>query len=218
MHLLQISELLISKARSNQNCSDLLKLLAAFPEKQLFNQLPTDEHKKVFWINLYNALILLDSNGTSPDILPFYKRWYFYERKRVRITTHHLSLHDIEHGILRRSKTWWGRGYVPRLETNYFIRKCRAHFLDARIHFTLNCGSKGCPSIRYYNLEKIEEQLNMASRAYLLLETKITDHYLQIPRIFAWYLGDFAGFEGVKAFIKKHHPEWPEGIEKIKFK
>ena len=80
--------------------------------------------------------------------------------------------------------------------------------VDPRIHFTLNCGAKGCPPIRVYEKEKLEYQLNMATTAFMVFGTKFIEKnkkvVLELSELLKWYLVDFGGKEGLKKFLRKH--------------
>merc|ERR1712020_23232 len=39
--------------------------------------------------------------------------------------------------------------------------------VDPRIHFALNCGAKSCPPIKTFTGDEVEEQLEVATQAYL---------------------------------------------------
>ena len=67
--------------------------------------------------------------------------------------------------------------------------------VDNRIHFALNCGARSCPPVRFYSAETLDEDLDLAARAFceddsnFLLEDDGTK--LCLSRIFYWYWKDF---------------------------
>ena len=78
-----------------------------------------------------------------------------------------MSLDDIEHGILRRSKIKWSEGYFNKLFPSKFEKENRVNKVDYRIHFALNCGARSCPPIAFYDPEKLDKQLDVATMIYL---------------------------------------------------
>jgi hypothetical protein len=117
-----------------------------------------------------------------------------------------LSLNDVEHQILRRSKIWWAKGYLSQPFISSCFKKLRVSKFDKRIHFALNCGGKGCPPIRYYDDKAINEQLDIATKAFLFSETEkgTSKNYVRISKLFSWYIGDFGGTKGIISFLKKY--------------
>jgi hypothetical protein len=80
-------------------------------------------------------------------------------------------LDDIEHKILR-----------PR-------------FKDPRVHFAVNCASKGCPPLRsepYYG-STLEQQLDEVTRGFINDQgrNRLEDQTLYVSRIFKWFSKDF---------------------------
>jgi hypothetical protein len=117
-----------------------------------------------------------------------------------------LSLDDIEHGILRHSKIKWSLGHLNKLFPGKFEKKFRVHSVDYRIHFALNCGAKSCPPIAYYAPEKIEAQLELATKNYLRSEVTLDTgkNVAYLPAIMGWFRGDFGGKKGMRSLLKKH--------------
>jgi hypothetical protein len=165
---------------------------------ELFSQLATDEEKKTFWINIYNAYyqILVSRNNTQG------KRIFI--RKEVHIANTSFSLDAIEHGILRKYRWKKSFGYLPNLLTSTLIRNLAVNEIDYRIHFSLNCGAKSCPPIAFYTLEKLDKQLDDAMYSFLFSETIIDNETKSIKtsKLLYWYQGDFGGLKGVKHILK----------------
>ncbi len=114
---------------------------------------------------------------------------------------------DIEHQILRKSKIWWSKGYLSQPFTKPCFKKLRVNKFDERIHFALNCGGLGCPPIRFYDYNSINEQLDTATQAFLYSETSKNEKKkeIKISKLFNWYIGDFGGTKGVLSFLKRYH-------------
>lgn len=133
-------------------------------------------------------------------------RYSFFSLKQIVIAGKQLSLDDIEHGILRRSKIKWGLGYLNKFFPPDFEKKFRVGKLDNRIHFALNCGAKSCPPIAYYDPEKIDRQLELATRNYLKNEAEYDkiSNSVSLPKIMSWFRGDFGGKKGIKKILIKY--------------
>lgn len=199
--LIQTSQKLLLAAKKHDNTDSLTNLLQQLPEVELKKQLANDTDKKVFWINLYNAYtqILLSKNPEK-----YQNRRDFFGDKSIEIAGRLLSLDDIEHGLLRRSKTKWSMGYVNKLFPSAFERKHRVERVDYRIHFSLNCGAKSCPPIAFYQPAQLEKQLDLATKVYLTgeAEFKTDEQVVNLPAIMGWFRADFGG---KKQMIKLLH-------------
>lgn len=129
-----------------------------------------------YWINLYNALTvkLIIDNYPLESITKLGKSKLSFgpwDDQITVIASKALSLNDIEHSILR--PIW----------------------KDYRIHFAVNCASKGCPNL---------QDQAFTRENTLILFNKAATEYLQHPRglsydgktltlssIFDWYKQDF---------------------------
>ena len=121
-------------------------------------------------------------------------------------------------GIVRalppRKPGWWGfvsffmltRHDVDgeRLTLQRLERRIQAHG-DPRIHFAINCGASSCPPIREYLAERLDAQLDLATRAYLASPTgyRLDEgaRTLHVSRLFRWYRREFGD---PLAFIRRH--------------
>ena len=177
--------------------------LAELDSDALASALRSDDQRLTFWLNVYNAYaqILLD-------------RWPGeYERSRRRFFGHEaipvagkwLSLDDLEHGILRGSQSSLGLGYLPRLSPSGFERRHRLEVRDWRIHFALNCGARSCPPIRVAEVERIDDQLDLATASYLEQEVEYDPDsgVVRVPRLMLWYRGDFGGGSGIREILQE---------------
>jgi hypothetical protein len=91
---------------------------------------------------------------------------------------------------------------------------------DYRIHFALNCGAKSCPPIAFYDDEKLEEQLNLAEKAFVKNDAVYDENRntVEVSKIFSWFRGDFGGKKGIRQLLVKHEVI-PAGKKvKLKFK
>ena len=174
------------------------------------DSLPTQNARRAFWINLYNALVLdavitfdVQRSVTEGRLgtLAFFRRAaYVVDGQRV-------SLEDIEHGILRGNR---GNPYVPGAHfASDDPRLAWSLPLDPRLHFALNCGGRSCPPIRSYAPEKLDAQLELATRGFVATSVEIRPeaNELWLSRILQWYGSDFGGREGVLDFLIRYLPD-----------
>jgi|SRR5690242_8769045 len=174
-------------------CLDSLRMTG---ESALAEQLPNDAAKKAFWINIYNAHTQLQL-FKHRELYPH--RGKFFNTRFVLVAGHRLSLDDIEHGILRRSKLKWSGGYLNKCFPGKFEKQFRVDKLDCRIHFALNCGAKSCPPIAFYEPSSIDRQLDMATANYLQTEAAYDGKHniLKLPALMSWFRADFGGKKGM---------------------
>jgi hypothetical protein len=125
-----------------------------------------------YWLNLYNAGALdlaLDAwQRGEPTVLRVPQE---FSRSFIRVAGESLSLHDIEHGKLRR-------------------------FKEPRVHGALNCGSVSCPKLRPtpFTGDGLGEQLEEQMRRFFVLggiEIDVEANLVRLSRIFMWFSGDF---------------------------
>ncbi len=125
---------------------------------------------QAFWINAYNVAVIKGIIDNYPIQSPLDKSGFFdkttYELGGIKIT-----LNDIENKMLR------------------------AVFNDARVHFVLVCGAKGCPPLiaEAYSPEKLEQQVIQQT-----IKALNNDAFIQLSKkkvafseIFKWYKEDF---------------------------
>jgi hypothetical protein len=184
---------------SNVSNSDKKKLkgyllyLASINPKKL-----NRAQQMAFWVNLYNAstvsLILEHYPVTSIKKIGsiISSPW---DKKFITVNRKALSLNNIEHGILRPI------------------------FNDSRIHYVVNCASKGCPNLPKKALTSANAQrvLDRAARSYINhprgLEVK--QGRLKLSTLYKWYRNDFGR---TKAQLVSHLSRYarPEIRRKIK--
>ena len=149
--------------------------------------------KKAYWINAYNALILklmIDNPGDNILDIGYIGYDIFY--KKFIVGKENISLQYIENKILRKMN-------------------------DPRIHFAINCASKSCPPLG--NRILVEKQLDnqLDQKAYNFINN--TDNVLidydsktiYLNRIFKWFKKDFGD---LKKYICKYLEEYQ--FQKIK--
>ena len=202
-----VSDLACQLLESGQNQNrpqalTLLLTLAKISEAELEAQLRSPSVAKAFWLNIYNALV---QNALTENPQLFLDRTTFFEEKSFVIAGRALSLDDIEHGILRRSTHKYSFGYIGSFFVPAFEKKFRVSETDYRIHFALNCGAKSCPPVARYDSNRLDEQLDLATRHYLTETCRLDSatNTVWIPALCSWYRGDFGGEEGLREMLRK---------------
>lgn len=180
--------------------------LATLERSRMRRALDSREGKLSFWCNCYNAYAQLLLEGASSSLDGRLERWKFLARDRIPVAGVWLSLADVEHGMLRRSKHPWGLGYLPRPFPSAFEREFRLPACDPRIHFALGHGGDHCPPVTVYSPADVDADLDVAV-AWYLEETVSYDSdadVATVPRLFSRYRGDFGGKRGIVAFLREH--------------
>lgn len=155
---------------------------------------PTTEDKLAYWINAYNATVMktvlayypINSVAdVKPPVISFFMPELsgFFVFQRVTFGGDTTNLYSLE---------------------NYLIRK---RFPDPRIHFALNCASKGCPQLerQVFDPRTLSERFDTAAGLFLANPANFRiDHHNQtvnISSIFIWYEEDFT------SWLRKNYPE-----------
>jgi len=187
------SEQLLLQVKMKQSSTAIRTALSELSEAQLRQELSTDERRKAFWINIYNAyyqILRQETDLVKPAI---------YRDKLINIAGKMISLDAVEHGILRRNRFKYSLGFFGNLYTKPFIKRLMDDEIDYRIHFALNCGAESCPPIAFYNADGIDAQLDMATQSFLEGETSYDDDrkVFSTTSLLKWYYGDFGGRSGI---------------------
>ncbi|OEK08725.1 hypothetical protein A8C32_00130 [Flavivirga aquatica] len=193
-----LSEQLLLAVKKGEDTTALRLQLKKIDFNVLMRYLINDDYKKAFWINIYNAYFLIlrkEKQIEKPTI---------YKKKLFEIAEKQFSLDDVEHGILRRNKYKYSRGWITKLFGTKIIKNTMVKSLDYRIHFALNCGAKSCPPIAFYTVDNISNQLDMATQSFLEGESNFDDEKKEVKTtaLFNWYLADFGGDKGVRTIFK----------------
>lgn len=191
------------KTQDSVAAQNFFLLLEKIPEDSLVKELNAESIRKAFWLNVYNATVqwALQKNPSE-----YAKRARFYRKKRVWIAGHGLSLDEIEHGLIRKSKVKWGLGYVQAWFVCGFERRFRMDSADMRIHFALNCGAKSCPAVSYYDAARLDEDLSGAMFGYFKQEVRFDSvkNVVYVPILCLWFRGDFGGKKGVYSYLESN--------------
>lgn len=151
-----------------------------------------DKEKMAFVINAYNAFtvnLIVDSYPVKSikDLGGiFTSPW---KKRFFRFLGEEQHLDYLEHSLLR--KDWQ----------------------EPRIHFAVNCASKGCPALRNeaFVASKLEMQLEAAAKTFLGDTSRnrydAAQNTLWLSKIFDWYGEDFVKKAGsVQAFVSTRMP------------
>ena len=171
---------------------DLLKIYLTTLEGIPISSFSRPE-QRAFWINLYNAatvnLILEHYPVESITNISFsFFSFGPWDEELLTIEGEELSLNDIEHRILR--PIWQ----------------------DPRIHYALNCASRGCPNLQTlaFTAKNTDSLLETGASEYINHPrgAKKEDKKLWLSKIFEWYQDDYGGNEaGVLIHIQKYAKE-----------
>ena len=171
---------------------DYLSVLASVSEEEFLQF--GKANQTAFLINAYNAAMIQKILQRYPDIDSV---WDFgrifnhpFKDRFVELFGERMSLDDIEHGRLRGD---------PAL-------------FDPRVHFAVNCASKGCPPLRAtaFDGASLDAALDEQASIFLSDRTKNgmnpTTNRLVLSPIFDWYAEDFGvpGLEGELAYLSQY--------------
>ena len=171
---------------------DYLSVLASVSEEEFLQF--GKANQTAFLINAYNAAMIQKILQRYPDIDSV---WDFgrifnhpFKDRFVELFGERMSLDDIEHDRLRGD---------PAL-------------FDPRVHFAVNCASKGCPPLRpiAFNGSSLDAALDEQACMFLNDRAKngmnLTTNRLILSPIFDWYAEDFGvpGLEGELAYLSRY--------------
>lgn len=197
--LLHLSEQFLYAVKIEEPTDKLEEQLATLDYNRLKGGLSNDNAIKTFWLNMYNAwfqVLATRKKLKNPEI---------FKTKQIIIASHKFSLDEIEHGILRKFRWKYSKGYLPSFFPGKTIKQLAVEKIDYRIHFALNCGAKSCPPIAFYSYNSIDRQLDIASKTFLKSETEIDtiSRSVSVTKIMDWYSGDFGGKKGILKIVGK---------------
>lgn len=157
-------------------------------------RLEGDAARIAFWVNAYNDRLRSVMDERRPRGHLFRHRRIFREPFEVGGLTYTLDV--IEHGLLRGNAR---PPYAlrPLLRAGDPRRAAAPARPDPRVHFALNCGARSCPPLRRYSSERLDQELERASRAYLAAESALDrkSMRLTLPGLVKLYRSDFGGDE-----------------------
>jgi len=175
---------------------------------QLERDIPDEQERKALFFNLYNALVIHGHIALgNPANIP--ERGVFFTKTAYDVGGELWTLDVIEHGFLRcnRKKPF---ATAPLLDeqTDPRVRHKLTEPVDPRLHFALNCGAKSCPPIRFYSAEKLDSQLDLASRGFFRDDANMllmpSTRSVKLTKLLDWYGFDFG--EGHRAVLERILP------------
>ena len=193
---------LMQAVMDEQPTAGLQQQLAEADPKKLAEELTNDGLRRAFWINVYNAYIIISLRGHEEL---FEDRGDFFTEERFTVAGQSLSFDLVEHGILRRSKNKLSLGYLNKLSVNKFEKMFRVDAVDARIHFALNCGATSCPPVRVYHPDQVEQELDDSVSKYLRKVTEVEADEVSTTVLFSWFRNDFSDRGGITAYLHRYH-------------
>ncbi len=152
----------------------------------------TDDDRLAYWINSYNAWVIamvlrdypIDSVLDAPNPVAWIdRRAGFFFLRRVLLGGDRMSLYTLENGVVR------------------------ARFDEPRIHFALNCASRGCPRLppEAFTGPRLRLQLARETARFLAEERNVSvdseSRVVRLSMIFRWYESDFTGW------MERHRPD-----------
>jgi hypothetical protein len=159
-------------------------LVAAYSPDSHPELFPTEAHALAYWLNAYNAVAMRtvvlhypiggvgDIKAPFPfSLIPSKSGFFFFQRAMYGGET--TSLYYLEH---------------------YVVRK---RFTEPRVHFALNCASRGCPRLpqRAFTAEALDAQLETEARRFFAEERNLRiDHQtrtVHLSPILDWFESDF---------------------------
>ena len=194
MHLMDYAN--VRKA-DRDNLKTYLNSLAVMDPRKL-----NRDEQLAYWINLYNALTvdLILKYYPVKSITKLGKGWFRmgpWRDTMISINGRDISLHDIEHRIIRPI---WD---------------------NPKTHYALNCASIGCPDLapKVYTAQGINYQLIKAGDQFVNQKKGVNfvAGRTVLSKIFEWYEDDFGGEEGIQAELIEHaNAPLKERIEKYR--
>jgi hypothetical protein len=125
---------------------------------------------QAYWINAYNISVIKGIIDNYPIKSPLDVQGFF-DKTQYNLAGRNITLNDIENKLLRDK------------------------FKDARFHFVLVCGAKGCPPIisKAYTSDNLEVLLKQQTIKALNNSSfiRVSEGEVALSEIFKWYREDF---------------------------
>lgn len=133
-YLIALSEKILIDAENNLDTAQLRRELHYLKLNKLEGFLSSDELKKLFWTNIYNAFAIIIAKEASQTEAAF-------KYKRIKIARNILSLDDIEYKILKLNKSNISQKLINALFSSNFIKRLAVDDVDYNIQLKLNRAS-----------------------------------------------------------------------------
>ncbi len=160
--------------------------------KQLVNYISANDyttwdknHQISYLINAYNILVIDVLNTNYPTDSPTAIEGFF-DTNKITLNHRDISLNHLEKTLLSN------------------LQK------DARFHFALVCGAKGCPPLsnQAFIPKTLEQQLTQQARKSLndndFIRFDKERNTLMLSKIFDWYADDFGGKKNLITYINQY--------------
>ena len=174
-------------------------LIAAYSPDATPPLFPTRNDALAYWINAYNAAVLRTVLEYYPIASVGDVDWWapdkagFFVLQRLTFGGVTSNLYDLENTVVRE------------------------RYRDPRVHFALNCASRGCPHLPRFAFggDVLDVQLDQAARRFVAEERNVRiDHdarRVTLSSIFKWYRADFG--DDLLAYIARYSA--PERVAEL---
>jgi hypothetical protein len=156
-------------------------LIAAYSPDSHPSLFPDRRFELAYWMNAYNAAVMTTvlahypitsvSDVGSPLFFVPRSGFFFFQRQRFGgVAT---NLYVLENRVIRK------------------------RYREPRVHFALNCASRGCPRLprRAFSGAGLEAELDREARKFLgevrNVRVELAAHTVHLSSIFDWYADDF---------------------------
>ncbi|MBI2761755.1 MAG: DUF547 domain-containing protein [Chloroflexi bacterium] len=166
-------------------------------------ELHGDAERTAFWINVYNALVIdaVISFGVRESIR---EAPGFFHRAAYQVGPYRLDLDEIEHGLLRGNRPRFSRLPAP-FATGDPRLDLGPRTIDPRAHFALNCDTRSCPPVAFYDADRLDEQLEAAASSFINSDgVRLQNGGVVLSPLFEFYLDDFGGRAGVIDWVLRY--------------
>ena len=217
MGLQEASENFLLTLKRGGNTDAYAEKFAGVPLETLSSTINTDDERKAFYINLYNAYIQRILNE-SPSL--YDDRKTFFGEDRFTLAGKKISFDRLEHGIIRASTLKLSAGYLKEIFPGDYEKALRTQEVDPRIHFAVNCGAKDCPPVHILSPADVNAELDQMSKDYLNEWTTYdaAADTVATTSLMSWFRGDFGGKDGAVQMLREYGA-LPAGAEpELKFK
>ncbi|MCB9594012.1 MAG: DUF547 domain-containing protein [Sandaracinaceae bacterium] len=161
-----------------------------------------DAERTAFFINLYNVLSIhgVIALGIESSVMEVPS---FFGRVSYVVGEARLSLDAMENGVLRCNAGHPATGR-PVLRAGSPGLAYAPSVVDPRIHAALVCASTSCPPVGFYDAERLDAQLDLASGAWVNAAVRVDDEGVRAPITLRYYAADWGGRAGIEAFLLAH--------------
>ncbi len=137
------------------------------------------DERLAFYINAYNVLTIQAVVSRWP-IESVMRVEGFFDAITHQVAGSEMTLNHLENEIIRGQE-----------------------FAEPRIHFAVNCASRGCPPLRAepFAADTLDQSLEEQATAFVRATTQVRGRRASVTKLFEWFADDFGGLDGVRAFL-----------------